>query len=92
MAISASTGVADDPDPPSISHFPPRLVPATQMARILGISGKGLWTHSAPRGPIPVIRIGRSVRYCPSDVLVAVKQMQAVAEELDVGASAPPRE
>ena len=75
---------------PQVSSAGPRqlLVDSTEMARILGISGKGLWTYSSPRGPIPVIRIGRSVRYCPSDALEAVKRMQVAADQSAVDPSA----
>jgi hypothetical protein len=34
-----------------------------EAARELGISERSLWSQTAPRGPIPCVRIGRSVRY-----------------------------
>ena len=40
------------------------LLSASQAARLLGISRKTLWNHSAPRGDIPVVAgLGRVVRY-----------------------------
>jgi predicted DNA-binding transcriptional regulator AlpA len=40
------------------------LLSASQAARLLGISRKTLWNHSDPRGDkIPVVRIGRVMRY-----------------------------
>jgi predicted DNA-binding transcriptional regulator AlpA len=43
---------------------PTILLRAKDAARALAISEKTLWTLSAPRGPIPTVRIGeRSIRY-----------------------------
>jgi predicted DNA-binding transcriptional regulator AlpA len=44
---------------------PNRLaIPAREAARLLSISERSLWALSSPRGPVPAIRLGRSVRYC----------------------------
>jgi hypothetical protein len=43
---------------PSPILFTPRLA-----AAVLAISERSLWALTAPRGPIPVVKIGRSVRY-----------------------------
>ncbi len=40
-----------------------QLINARQAAEILSISERKLWGMSHPRGPIPVVRIGRAVRY-----------------------------
>ena len=37
-------------------------------ARTLAVSGRTLWAMTAPRGPIPCVRIGRSVRYYVDDL------------------------
>jgi predicted DNA-binding transcriptional regulator AlpA len=40
------------------------LIKSLEAVRMLSISEKNLWTLSAPRGPIPTIRVGeRSIRY-----------------------------
>ena len=35
-------------------------------ARRLAVSERQLWAYTHPRGPIPVIRIGKAVRYSPA--------------------------
>ena len=41
-----------------------RLVLKTaEAAELLSISDRALWSLTAPRGPIPCVRLGRSVRY-----------------------------
>jgi len=43
------------------------LLSAAEAARLLGLSRKTLWNHTAPRGDgIPAIHIGRVVRYSRS--------------------------
>lgn len=39
------------------------LLPASEAARLLSISEKTLWSNTSPRGSIPAVRLGRSVRY-----------------------------
>lgn len=39
------------------------LLTAPEAAERLRISEKTLWSLTAPRGGIPVVRIGRAVRY-----------------------------
>ena len=39
------------------------LIKPREAAMCLGISERQLWQFSTPRGPIPVTRIGNSVRY-----------------------------
>ena len=39
------------------------LLSPRQAAKALSISERTLWAISAPRGPLPVVKIGRSVRY-----------------------------
>ncbi len=51
----------------SATHIPPTdfqlLLTPREVARTLAISERKLWSLSAPRGPIPVVRCGRAVRY-----------------------------
>ena len=42
---------------------PSLLLTPRETAQALNISEKTLWSYSQPRGPIPTIRFGRSVRY-----------------------------
>jgi excisionase family DNA binding protein len=52
------------------------LVTSREAARCLGISSRTLWSLTAPRGPIPVVRIGRSVRYAPTDLRAWIEQQK----------------
>ena len=37
---------------------------ASEAVKLLGISEKTLWNHTAPRGnQIPVVRFGKAIRY-----------------------------
>ena len=49
--------------PAEITPAPKLLISARDAARALSICEKSLWSMTAPRGPIPVVHIGRSVRY-----------------------------
>ena len=42
---------------------PAPLMTADEVVQVLRVTERTLWSWTAPRGPIPVIRIGRSVRY-----------------------------
>jgi hypothetical protein len=51
--------------------LPLQLLSASEASRTLAISPRTLWAISAPRGPLPVVRIGpagRSVRYHLADL------------------------
>lgn len=41
------------------------LLKPQEAAQRLSISERTLWAHTAPRGPIPAVRIGNAVRYDP---------------------------
>lgn len=43
------------------------LISVREAAKILGCSERTLWTLTA-KGGMPVVKIGRSVRYSPADV------------------------
>lgn len=48
---------------------PQLLVGVDEAARLLGISRKTLWNHTAPRGDrIPAVKLGRVVRYSPAEL------------------------
>jgi excisionase family DNA binding protein len=58
----------------------PLLLTPRDAARALAVSPRTLWALTAPRGPIPAVRIGRAVRYS-TDALhsyVAAAQQQGV--------------
>lgn len=44
------------------------LVDAAEAARLLGISPRTLWGQTAPRGPLPSVKIGRLERYSVGDL------------------------
>ena len=64
-----ATDVAADPAAtrPIVTIEPALLKPA-DAAKFLAFSERALWAMTAPNGPIPAIRIGRSVRYSPADL------------------------
>ena len=39
------------------------LVDSKEAAKLLSVGSRTLWTMTAPRGPIPSVRLGRAVRY-----------------------------
>jgi len=53
------------------------LYPPRDAAAILSLSEKTLWNHTKPRGPIPAIRIGRSVRYARKTLERIIAEMEA---------------
>jgi predicted DNA-binding transcriptional regulator AlpA len=44
------------------------LLTAAETSKELAISPRSLWSLTSPRGAIPAVRIGRSVRYDPADL------------------------
>jgi excisionase family DNA binding protein len=46
----------------------PLLVDVREAARLLSCSDRTLWSLTAPRGPIPCLRLGRAVRYAIADL------------------------
>lgn len=61
-----------------MDHANPRnlVLRPREAAQALGISERTLWSLTAPRGPLPCVKIGRSVRYCP-DALKAYLASQS---------------
>lgn len=65
--------------PPSNSGDPgpeALLVTPKEAARRLAVSVKTLTRLTRPSGPVPCVRIGRQVRYAPSDLAAAVRTLQ----------------
>jgi len=57
------------------------LVPPREAAWLLGgISTRHLWSLTAPRGPIPCIRLGRRVFYDPNDLQAFLQERKQTAE------------
>ncbi len=52
------------------------LLTAKQAAAELSIGNRTLWTMTAPRGPLPSVRIGRAVRYDLDDLHAVIAQMR----------------
>ena len=51
------------------------LISIREAAAVLGgISERNLWSLTAPRGPIPCVRIGRRVLYRPADLVHYAEQ------------------
>jgi hypothetical protein len=59
-------------------HSSPLALRPPEAAKALGISARTLWELTAPRGPIPCVRIGNGKR---KTVLYAVDQLQAWLRE-----------
>lgn len=68
------SAVPDDPGPEAL------LLTPKQAARRLAVSVKTLKRLTQPAGSIPVVRIGRQVRYAPLDLSSAVRVLQARKE------------
>ncbi len=51
------------------------LLTAKEAAAALGISERLLWSLSAPRGPLPVVRLGGAVRYPVAELERAIRGM-----------------
>jgi excisionase family DNA binding protein len=63
---------------------PKLLIGADEAARLLGVSRKTLWNHTAPRGDgIPAVKLGRVVRYSPAEL------EQWIARRLEESKSQP---
>jgi len=52
----------------------PLLLTPKQAAADLALCEKTLWSLTDPRGPIQCVRIGRAVRYDPSDLAAWIVQ------------------
>ena len=48
--------------------IPHLLLTGREAATALSVSERTLWSLTSPRGPIPCLRLGRSVRYSLADL------------------------
>lgn len=69
----------------SEAHNTKLLLSPREAAHTLSVSEKSLWLHTTPRGPIPCVRLGRSVRYSVD----ALKAYLSIQERLNQTAEAP---
>ncbi len=67
---SPSAPPSNDPGPEAL------LLTPKEAARRLSVSVKTLTRLTQPSGLIPVVRIGRQVRYAPADLAAAVRTLQ----------------
>jgi len=58
---------------------PTLLLNVRQAADALAVCEKTLWALTAPRGPLPSVRIGRAVRYHVADLQAFIESRKAVA-------------
>ncbi len=58
-----------------------RLLTVPQVAEMLGVCQRTLFSLTAPRGPLPAVRIGRRVLYDPNDVQLFVNRCKTGASE-----------
>ena len=57
------------------------LLTSREAAEALSISGRTLWQMTSPRGPIPVVRIGTSVRYAIEDLAAVVAALKVTDDK-----------
>jgi excisionase family DNA binding protein len=69
VPVPATKAVVYRNDRPE-AQIPQLLLTARAAAAVLSVSERTLWAMTHPRGPIPVVKIGRSVRY-PAEALRA---------------------
>jgi hypothetical protein len=62
---------AEAAGPPAVLWTP------RETARAMKISERKLWGITRPRGPLPVVKIGRAVRYDPGDVARFIDQLKS---------------
>jgi excisionase family DNA binding protein len=69
----------DRPDagrPASLTEEVKLLLTPPEAAEALAVSERTLWAMTYPRGPIPVVRLGRAVRYCKNSLEEFVRAAQ----------------
>ena len=53
-----------------------KLLTVKDAATWLGVSEKTIWNYSAPRGPLPVVRIGSRTLIDPVDLRTFAEKMK----------------
>jgi excisionase family DNA binding protein len=79
LLADASITSCPSPIPPPSTHPAPapKLLTARDAAKALAVCEKTLWAIT-DRGEIPVVRIGRSVRYDPQDLSRWIESRKSV--------------
>lgn len=62
------------------------LMTAREAAEFLGLSERTIWEISGPRGDLPAVRIGRSVRYSKTDLTDYIERHRVSSACRDGGA------
>ncbi len=65
--------------PSDTPTLPKLLLTAREAARALSISARSLWALTAPRGPIPSVRLGSRVLYDPRALRRFIDEQQGGA-------------
>ena len=66
---------------------PAQHVPVPLACRLLGgVSARWLWSATAPRGPIPCVRLGRRVVYRVADLTAFAEAQRVEADRRQGGA------
>jgi predicted DNA-binding transcriptional regulator AlpA len=63
---------------PATNQPPTLLWKADEAAAAIQVCEKTLWSLTAPRGPIPCVRLGRSIRYSPAAIQRWIDEKQHV--------------
>ena len=64
----------------AITPAEPLLLDSKAAAKTLSISARSLWDQSKPRGPIPLVKIGGSIRYSPADLAAYIEQSKGAED------------
>ena len=59
----------------------PLAVSTRDAAQMLGISTRTLWSLTAPRGPIPCVRVAGRVLYRPADLADYLDRLAAESQQ-----------
>lgn len=78
--VDAPKPAQDAPQRP-VQHVEPKLpdrllVDAKEAAELLSVGSRTLWTMTAPRGPLPSVRLGRAVRYSVSSLAEFIRKSE----------------
>lgn len=57
-----------------------RLLTVDEVAKLLGLCPKSVWLHTAPRGGLRSIHLGRSVRYSRAEVRRFIAELQSKSD------------
>lgn len=65
------------------------LLKGREAAQVCSISERQLWAHTQPRGPIPCVRIGNSVRYSPEALAAYIRRQSGEMASQQSGNTSP---